>query len=223
MIISHGRKYIFVHIPKTGGTALSLALEGRAMADDILVGDTPKAVKRRHKLKKYKLTQGLHKHARLADVEGVVTREMLDDYFTFTLVRNPWDRIVSYYHWLTLQRWDHPAVHLAKAVNFTRFLNDRSTLKSLSLPYAHYLHDSRGVEHNGHYIRLEMLDQDLVPVWDHLGFNLSPIARRNVSPRGRDFRGYYSDADQELVAKLCKSDIERFGYGFTSTGLHTAQ
>ncbi|MFT6169673.1 MAG: hypothetical protein ACJAR9_001794 [Celeribacter sp.] len=219
MIISHGRKYIFVHIPKTGGTALSLALEERAMADDILVGDTPKAVKRRHKMKKSKLTQGLHKHARLADVEGVVAREVLDDYFTFTLVRNPWDRIVSYYHWLKLQGWDHPAVHLAKAVDFTTFLNDRSTLKSFSLPYAHYLQDSRGIEHNGHYARLEALDQDLMPLWDHLGFNLSPITRTNASPRARDFREYYTDADQAVVAKLCKADIERFGYGFTQTGL----
>ena len=31
MIISRGRRFIFVHIPKTGGTALSLALEARAM------------------------------------------------------------------------------------------------------------------------------------------------------------------------------------------------
>lgn len=37
------------HIPKTGGTALSLALEDRAMKDDILIGDTPRA--RRLKVK----------------------------------------------------------------------------------------------------------------------------------------------------------------------------
>ena len=42
MIISRGRGYIFVHIPKTGGTAMALALEDRAKADDILIGDTPK-------------------------------------------------------------------------------------------------------------------------------------------------------------------------------------
>lgn len=30
MIISRGRGYIFVHIPKTGGTAMALALEDRA-------------------------------------------------------------------------------------------------------------------------------------------------------------------------------------------------
>ena len=51
MIISPGRRYIFVHVPKTGGTALSLALEARAMKDDILIGDTPKARRRRGRLK----------------------------------------------------------------------------------------------------------------------------------------------------------------------------
>ena len=47
MIISPGRRYVFVHIPKTGGTALSVALEARAMKEDILSGDTPKAQARR--------------------------------------------------------------------------------------------------------------------------------------------------------------------------------
>lgn len=219
MIISHGRKYIFVHIPKTGGTALSLALEGRAMADDLLVGDTPKAVKRRKRMKMLNSDCNLSKHARLSDIEAVVPQSALDAYLVFTLVRNPWDRIVSYYHWLKLQNWDHPSVHLAKTVDFSTFLNDTSTLKSLAFPYSYYVTDTKGVERAGLFIRLETLDQDLRPLWDHLGFCLSPIARKNASPRMRDFRGYYTDADRDVVAKLCATDIARFGYAFTQTGL----
>jgi hypothetical protein len=219
MIVSHGRKYIFVHIPKTGGTALTLALEGRAMADDILLGDTPKAHKRRNKLKRLPMQPKLHKHSRLAEIDNIVPTERLDGYFVFTLVRNPWDRIVSYYHWLTVQSWDHPSVHLAKSVDFTTFLNDAGTLKSLSMPSSYYLQDSAGQERQGHYMRLEQLDTDLVPLWDHLGFNLSPIKRANTSQRQSDFRMYYSDADRDLVAQLCSQDIEQFGYDFTESGL----
>ncbi|NBR91188.1 MAG: LysR family transcriptional regulator, partial [Rhodobacteraceae bacterium] len=77
MIISHGRRYIFVHIPKTGGTSLALALEARAMADDVLIGDTPKAIKRRRRLRGVESSGRLWKHSRLADIEGLVTREQM--------------------------------------------------------------------------------------------------------------------------------------------------
>ena len=43
-------RQVLLHIPKTGGTALALALEARAMKDDILIGDTPKARARRGRI-----------------------------------------------------------------------------------------------------------------------------------------------------------------------------
>jgi hypothetical protein len=81
MIISRGRRYIFVHIPKTGGTALTLALEARAMADDILIGDTPKARARRGRLKAVRSAGRLWKHSTLADIDGLLTGEIAD-FFT---------------------------------------------------------------------------------------------------------------------------------------------
>jgi hypothetical protein len=59
MILSRGRRFIFVHIPKTGGTALSLALEDRAKKDDILISDTPKARARRKRLQETTPTKQL--------------------------------------------------------------------------------------------------------------------------------------------------------------------
>ncbi|HMO71776.1 MAG TPA: Type II secretory pathway, pullulanase PulA, partial [Paracoccaceae bacterium] len=77
MIISRQRGYVFVHIPKTGGTALALALEARAAADDILIGDTPKARARRGRVKALagRAAGRLWKHSTLADIEGVLPRE----------------------------------------------------------------------------------------------------------------------------------------------------
>jgi hypothetical protein len=215
MIISPGRNYIFVHIPKTGGTALSLALEERARADDILIGDTPKAVRRRKRLRKLEVEGRLWKHSKLADIEGAVPQNTIANMFVFTLVRNPWDRFVSYYHWLQLQNWEHPAVTLAKTLEFSAFLNHPLTRHALCERYCDYMKDGSGQLQKAHYFRLENLDEELAPLWDHLGFDLGPIARANASHRARDFRPYYSDTDAALVARLAELDIKEFGYQFS--------
>jgi hypothetical protein len=215
MIISRGRKFIFVHIPKTGGTALSLALEARAMKDDILIGDTPKARARKARLKGIKTAGRLWKHATLADVDGLVTSAEIADFFTLTLVRNPWDRMVSYYHWLRGQAFAHPAVGLSKSMNFSDFLHHPQTQTALSLwPYTAYMRDGRGVERASLYARLEHLEADLAPFEAHLGFRLTPLKRANETDRSRDWRGHYSDADAALIARLCAGDVARFGYLF---------
>lgn len=214
MILSRGRRYAFIHIPKTGGTALALALEARAMADDILVGDTPKAVARRGRQKALKAAGRLWKHSTLADLGGLLPEEM-EGFFTLTLVRNPWDRIVSYYHWLRGQSFAHPAVGLAKANGFSGFLNHPQTRTTISLwPYAAYMRDAGGVERSSLYARLERLDEELAPFEAHLGFRITPVARVNESARVADWRPSYSDADAALVAELCAEDIARFGYDF---------
>ena len=215
MILSRGRRYIFIHIPKTGGTALTLALEARAMKDDVLVGDTPKARARAARQKGLVTAGRLWKHATLADIDGLVSPEELADFFIFTLVRNPWDRMVSYYHWLQGQRFDHPAVALAKSMDFSAFLNHPVILESFRRwPAAAYLRGADGKIHASLYARLEHLEADLAPLEAHLGFALTPLPRANESARPRDWRGLYSDRDAGLVAALCAEDIGRFGYSF---------
>jgi hypothetical protein len=215
MIISRGRRYIFVHIPKTGGTALSLALEARAMRDDILIGDTPKAQKRRKRLKGVTAAGKLWKHSTLADIDGLVSIGELDDLFIFTLVRNPWDRMVSYYHWLRQQTFDHTAVLLARTLDFERFVMHPQTGASVTAsPYGHYLRDANGQDRGDAMIRLEHLTDDIAPVETHLGFRLNDIPQVNASDRDRDYRIYYTEQTAELVAALCNDDIERFGYTF---------
>ncbi len=213
MIISTGRRYIFVHIPKTGGTAMATALEARAMKDDILIGDTPKARRRRGRLAGLQAAGRLWKHATLADIEGVVMRADIDDFFVFSLVRNPWDRMVSYYHWLRGQGFDHPAVALSRSLDFRDFLLHPQTRTALAAnPYARYLTDGAGVEH-GRFLRIEHLETDMAPLVAHLGF-APQLTRLNSSPRGRDWRPYYDDATAEAVALCAGQDIARFGYGF---------
>ena len=215
MIISRGRQYIFVHIPKTGGTSLSLALEARAKADDILIGDTPKSVRRRGRIKALQGSGKLWKHSGLADVHGVVTDAEMSGFFVVTLVRNPWDRLVSYYHWLGEQNWKHRAVDLAKSLTFDDFLGHPEIQASFdSGYYASYVTDQNGREHCDLFVRLENMSKDIRPFEDHLGFRLGAIERVNTSPRRADYRSYYTDDTAALVARFCAKDIKRFGYSF---------
>ncbi len=216
MILSRGRGYLFVHIPKTGGTALSLALEGRALKDDILVGDTPKARARRRRLTGIATRGRLWKHSTLADLDGLVAPAELAGLMVFTVVRNPWDRLVSYYHWLRVQRFRHRAVELAKLLDFHEFLNHIETCSSIAeWPYGRYVQDAGGLDRCRLWIRLEHLAEDIQPLERHLGFDLGPLPVVNASDRGPDYRSYYSDVDAALVARLCAEDIARFGYAFS--------
>lgn len=215
MIISPGRRYIFVHIPKTGGTALASALEGRAMKDDILIGDTAKARARKGRLHRAKPAGRLWKHSTLADIAGLASDDDIASFFTVTLVRNPWDRVVSYYHWLRGQSFSHPAVGLSKSLTFSAFLNHPQILTAFRLwPYPAYMRDRFGVERASLYVRLEQFDRDIAPFEAHLGFALAPLALVNASDRGRDWRAAYSDADAALIAAIAADDILRFGYRF---------
>lgn len=214
MILSRARRFIFVHVPKTGGTAFTLAYERRAAQADILIGDTPKARQRAGRWKGVKTAGRVWKHSTLADVAGLVTPEEIDASMVAIMVRNPWDRLVSYYHWLRGQGFAHPAVGLAKAQAFSEFLNHPLTCTAFRLwPYGAYLRRGDGNEVPAVTIRLEHYDEDVIPVEAHLGFRL-PLARVNASPRDKDWRRYYTADDAALVAELCAEDIARFGYRF---------
>ena len=158
-------------------------------------------------------------HSTLSDIAGLASDDDIADFFVVTLVRNPWDRMVSYYHWLRGQGFDHPAVKLAQSLDFSGFLNADETRATIAAhPYGRYVTTRAGQERCDLFIRLEHFAEDVKPFEAHLGFALAPLAAANLSARDRDWRGYYSDADADLVGLVCGADIARFGYRFDSTG-----
>ena len=211
MIVSPGRGYVFVHIPKTGGTSMALALENRARKDDLMLGDTPKALKRRRRLAGRATRGRLWKHSTLADIDGLLPEGTLESLFAFTLVRNPWDRALSYYHWLRDQRFDHPAVARAHRLGFSEFVTHPDTLAAYRAnPASHYMRRADGVEQCHAYIRLEAFEEDAAPLFDHLGFRFD-LPHANRTARKGDG---YTPQSAEAIAEACAEDIARFGYSF---------
>ena len=191
-----------------------MACEARAAKVDILIGVTPKARKRTGRWNGVKTAGRVWKHSTLADVaEHIALREIVN-FQTVTLVRNPWDRVISYYHWLRVQSFAHPAVGLAKTHDFSGFLNHPQTVTAFRMwPYGAYPQRGDRSEKPGIFIRLEHFAKDVAPVEAYLGFRLT-LARANECARGRDWRKYYTEKDAELVGELCGENAAWFGYQF---------
>ena len=69
MLVSHEHKFIFIHVPKTGGSAIRAVFPGEPPGNRSI-------------------------HRRLTTLRGLHA-----DYFSWGFVRNPWDRMCSLYHY----------------------------------------------------------------------------------------------------------------------------
>ena len=100
MIICNSRKYIFIHIHKTGGTSIELALAPTLEWNDIILGSSPlgKAMNL-----EYSRCYGLRKHSRIMDVIKVCGHHIVNTYYTFAIVRHPLNRLVSLYNFVRTQ------------------------------------------------------------------------------------------------------------------------
>lgn len=189
---------VFIHIPKAAGTAINEALYGRFMG-----------------------------HVRAADLErwGSPAAKALP---RFAITRNPWDRLVSAYRFVTrgggiggsnAGRVRHPQQYCGPQFEtFERFVNEwlapREVGKLDPAFRPQHLYVCREeaviVDHLG---RLE----DLAPTYEFLFStvpHLPPIGHSNRSGEPVDYRTFYNTRLVELVGALYAEDIRRFRYGF---------
>ena len=212
MLISDDRRFLFVHIQKTAGSSLRQALHG-ALPD------------LRHLL-------GTHDTARQAR-EHLGARAY-DGYFTAAFVRNPWDRLVSWYTMIAQPRprrpwWRlrhrEPELRLWRYVrensrSFEEFIlrctdeiQDVDGVKSFCRNQVEYISDEAGRRIVDFVGRYETLDEDARRLLGRLGLPDVALPRVNVS-RHRHYSTYYSDDLAEVVRQRYARDVAAFGYTF---------
>jgi hypothetical protein len=200
-MISLQKHFLFVHIPKTAGNSIQTIL--RDYSEDQLVA----LRKEQDGIERFGLRNpkyNIKKHSTLGEYRDALGNEQFRSLYKFTCVRNPWDRMVSYYFTPTQspEIWDRK--------KFRRIIS-----KAVSV--ADYLRLDQGEEDpfaNVDYtMRFENLAHDFRTVCGTLGISPGALPRYNRSSR-EHYSKYYDDELRDLVRARFAAEIERFGYTF---------
>ena len=203
MIINHKYKFIFTHIQKTGGISVSKSFYSLENTENIV---------------------NTHSFINTLNVED------FQDYFKFCFVRNPWDRLVSWYNMMVQKRVhnDFSKYLLENSNTFSEFLDLTDTImennmeeinqyspypKSISFNQLDYISNDRGEILVDFIGRFERLGEDYKKITRTIGVNLD-LPHENKFDH-RPYREYYeNEKDIEKVYLMYKRDIDFFGYEF---------
>lgn len=200
-MLALSRKFLFVHVPKTGGNALQNVL--RAYSEDEIVCREPY----QDGVERFELnnpTYGFSKHSPLSHYHERLPAEAYAGLFKFACVRNPWERMVSFYF------SPHRQVAEFSREAFVEVLKTTP-------PIVHFLRKTpdqpaSGVPGNFDYLmRYETLQQDFDVVCERLDIPPQVLPVRNKSTRGA-VKDYYDEETIALVRQHFAEDIDLFGY-----------
>jgi chondroitin 4-sulfotransferase 11 len=202
-MICHKHRWIFVHIQKTGGDSIRAAL-GVELNDP-------------------------HKRRTAPELRAIYGDAIWQSSYKFAFVRNPWDRLVSWWTMIDALRPRFEAGEvfnvfqtyvLSRAKTFEDFLTrcdeevaDVDGSKHIFRNQIDYLTD-----HSRHLIvdfveRFERLQEDMSKVAREIGMGTLVLPRINVSQH-KHYSEYYTQDSANLVANRCRKDLSLFGYRF---------
>jgi hypothetical protein len=227
MIVSHERRFIFLKTRKTAGTSIEIALSRHCGPRDIITPISPADESARagpgmrgaqHWVKPFHelgwsdwlrlASRGhrehLYNHVHARAVRRRVGRQVWRAYFKFCVERNPWDRAVSLYFWRTRKMDPRPPL-----AGFLRGL-DPGLLTNWPI---YTLKGSLAVDR---VLRYETLADDLAAAAAHLGLPALELPRAKGDHRAdrRSYRELMGAAERDLIADVCRREIEAFGYSF---------
>ena len=205
MRIQQRNKVIFVHVPRTGGTSVELAMDQWPNQDHV-----------RAKLRK---------HETAAQIRKWLGADKFDDCLRVSIVRNPWDQMVSCFHW-----WQQKAPHFSTSRNVAKFVDGLTfevfmqsqlgmRLNEFPMSTMDWLTDRRGNLLVDFICRTETLNDDYLGLCSKLrdgGLEIPetglPVA--NATERSKDYRSYYDEHSKQLVSERFARVIKQFGYRF---------
>ena len=149
-----------------------------------------------------------------------------EDYLIFTVVRNPWDRLVSHYNDKVCRNELHePLKRFGLFYSHMPFEEYVEAVSSIEDKYAdvHFMSQAYMIIHAGHMLphlvfRMETLDRD----WETISTIISrytgvPIhyvlKKANQQPH-KPYQEYYTDKTRALVLQRYGRDVKRLGYTF---------
>ena len=205
MIICDSRKFLFVHVQKTGGSAVTKLIKAQLPDEEI------RTVGKRHLPWNQILDQD----------------PSISDYWTFGYVRDPWDRMVSWWNMIDVWRSrfldtgrtldGQGNVFWRQAASYADFedfiLRGTEDLPRLRRPQIRYLRaNGRTADFIG---RTESLGDDVRTAMEHVGLKGEELTEHNMGKRDRSkYRHYYTDASRKRVEDVFAKDLAEFGYTF---------
>ncbi len=238
MIVSHRHRFVFMKTRKTAGTSVELALSPFCGPDDILTpigrdepmrpaGEgarnyvldrrcLPLAVRARllFGAKPEAVGAVLTNHATARVALQVLGKHVWQDYFTFSIERNPWDRQASFYFWLYRNPKTRP--------DFETYLTDpryRARMNNFSI------YGIDGTVAVDRVLRYENLSEEFASVAAGLGLPESVTlghAKVGSRPKGSHYSALYTPATRDLVGSWYEREIAAFGYDFDDRDMRKA-
>lgn len=210
MIISHSRKFIFIHIYKCAGSAMSIALPD----------DNDESIHQNVAIPYHFTAKEIQNEIENGDIYPALTynRNAWSDYYKFAFVRNPYDWAVSLYFWLR-ENQSHDMNGFCNSITFSEFVdylyypNDLVFNDGSSEAYCRPL-KTFVIDANDNQIdfigRFENVDNDYNRVCNHL--NISNTLTKTNTSNHLSFSQYYTTDIQNKILELYKEDFDFFGY-----------
>lgn len=198
-MISIAHNFLFVHVPKTAGNSVQNVLINYS-EDRIVTNKNQDGVER---FGIESPTARISKHSNLKQYRKLVDPAIYGKLYKFGCVRNPWDRMISYYF------SPHRKTDTFVRQDFFELLDKSPT----SLSYLTLDGTSKGTVGVDFIMKFESLSADFSNVCQKLGIDEQPLPHRNSSKR-MHYSTYYDQEMIDRVAEKYRREIKMFGYSF---------